>query len=243
MYALGAGVYRRSKINLVLMSCGFSLQTIFLYLRGQEVGRCPITNQFEVLVFLSWSLVLMYLIVGPTYRLTLLGAFTSPLVVVLQTFALLAPIDQRSVLRAEINPWMEFHAAISLIAYGAFALAGVAGVMYMVQERQLKTHHLHSIFYHLPSMSDLGKVTLRLIGLGFLLLTVGLGTGFAAGEVRNWAKVGSMIGVWLVYGAILLACRLRMLPPRRTALLSVMAFLLTLGTLWAINFISAPVET
>ena len=35
---------------------------------------------------------------------------------------------------------------MSMIAYGAFALACVAGVMYLVQERQLKTHQLHSIF-------------------------------------------------------------------------------------------------
>jgi len=31
---------------------------------------------------------------------------------------------------------------MSLVAYGAFALACIAGVMYLVQERQLKTHPL-----------------------------------------------------------------------------------------------------
>jgi ABC-type uncharacterized transport system permease subunit len=35
-------------------------------------------------------------------------------------------------------PWLELHASISLIAYGAFALACIAGVMYLVQERQIK---------------------------------------------------------------------------------------------------------
>ena len=27
--------------------------------------------------------------------------------------------------------------------------------MYLVQERQLKTHQLHSIFHHLPPLTDL----------------------------------------------------------------------------------------
>ena len=38
--------------------------------------------------------------------------------------------------------WPEMHAAVSMIAYGAFALACVAGVMYLVQERLLKQHRL-----------------------------------------------------------------------------------------------------
>jgi hypothetical protein len=36
---------------------------------------------------------------------------------------------------------------------GPFALACVAGAMYLVQERQLKTHQLRSIFYHLPAVA------------------------------------------------------------------------------------------
>lgn len=242
MYALGAGVYRRSRLNLFIMSCGFILQSLFLYYRGQEVGRCPITNHFEVLIFLSWSVVLIYLIVGPAYRLSLLGAFTSPLVILIQTFALLAPIDHPAAPKATINPWLEFHAAISLVAYGAFALACVAGIMYLIQEHQLKTHHLRSIFYHLPPMSDLGLVNNRLLFLGFILFTIGLGAGFVVGigHIENWAKVASMLAVWFVYGAIIQARWLKALAPKKIAILSVAAFGLTLATLWGINFISEP---
>ena len=79
MYALGARVYRRSRLNLIAISLGFLCQTGFLYLRGEALGRCPLTNHFEVLAFLSWSMVLFYLLIGPAYRLSLLGFFTSPL--------------------------------------------------------------------------------------------------------------------------------------------------------------------
>ena len=57
---------------------GFILQTIFLFERGHAIGRCPITNYFELLVFMSWSMVLTYLLIGSTYRLSLMGAFTAP---------------------------------------------------------------------------------------------------------------------------------------------------------------------
>ena len=126
------------------------------------------TNLFEVFIFLAWSVALIYLLIGPTYRLSLMGAFTAPLVFASQTFALLAPIDvpHRGV-DSPSNPWLEFHASISMMAYGAFALACVAGLMYLVQERQLKTHQLHSIFYHLPPLTDLFAAITRLLWLGF----------------------------------------------------------------------------
>ena len=73
MYAFGARSLRPSRWNFLAMITGFVFQTGFLYLRGQAIGRCPLSNLFEVLVFLCWSMVLFYLAIGPAYRLSLLG--------------------------------------------------------------------------------------------------------------------------------------------------------------------------
>jgi len=51
----------------------FRLQTAFLSVRGHALGSCPITNLFEVLVFLAWSIALIYLLIGTTYRLSLMA--------------------------------------------------------------------------------------------------------------------------------------------------------------------------
>ena len=65
---------------------------MFLFDRGHAIGRCPITNRFEVLVFMTWSMVLIYLVIGSSYRLSLMGAFTAPVASVLLFFAVaLAP--------------------------------------------------------------------------------------------------------------------------------------------------------
>ncbi len=239
--ALRARVYRASGLNFFAILAGFFCQSAFLYLRGQQVGRCPLTSFFEVFIFLSWALVLFYLLIGPTYRLSLLGAFTSPLVFALQTIALLRLPDAPVRVNMPPNPWMELHAAISILAYGAFALAGVAGVMYLAQERQLKTHHIHSIFYHLPPIRDLAVANRRLILTGVALLAVGIGSGFMVG---NWqshtSKVAWSIGVWLLYGAILALSAGHRLSPRRAAWLSVGAFTVALITLSGISFIKEP---
>ena len=239
MYALGAKAYRHSRMNLVAIAAGFLCQTAFLYVRGKALGRCPLTNLFEVLVFLGWSMVLFYLLIGPAYRLSLLGFFTSPLVFFFQMFALLTPWDAPARLRPAPNPWLELHAAVSIVAYGAFALAGVAGVMYLAQERQLKTHNLKSIFYHLPPIRDLATANTRLVLAGLALLTVGLLAGFAMGNAgAHAAKIVWSSAVWLLYALLAGAEWWRRISPRRAALMSVGAFALVLITLSGLTFIS-----
>jgi len=188
-------------------------------------------------IFLSWSVVLLYLLIGPIYRVSLMGAFTSPLAFVLQAFALLAINDAPVQSLVHPNPWLELHAAISVVAYGAYALAAVAGVMYLMQERKLKTHHLGTVFFNMPPIADLAAVINRLLWAGSALLTVGILSGFAVGAPP--LKIAWGVSVWLIFSAILLAEKLRRISPRRVAIVSVAAFVLTLATLWGINFIGA----
>ena len=235
---LREGVFHPRRFNIFAIALGFVLQSAFLYVRGHALGRCPITNLFEVFIFLAWSVALIYLAIGPAYRLSLMGAFTAPLVLLIQVFALLAPIDVRHSVRLNVNPWLEFHASMSMIAYGAFALAGVAGVMYLVQERQLKTHQLHSIFYHLPPLTNLFSALTRLLWLGFALYTAGLVSGFFTGEPLPRVKMICAFAVWIFYGAILQGRHLHRLAPKRIAALCILAFSAAVSVLWAINFVS-----
>ena len=235
---LREGVFHPRRFNFFAIALGFVLQSAFLYVRGHALGRCPITNLFEVFIFLAWSVALIYLAIGPAYRLSLMGAFTAPLVLLIQVFALLAPIDVRHSVRLNVNPWLEFHASMSMIAYGAFALAGVAGVMYLVQERQLKTHQLHSIFYHLPPLTNLFSALTRLLWLGFALYTAGLVSGFFTGEPLPRVKMICAFAVWIFYGAILQGRHLHRLTPKRIAALCILAFSAAVSVLWAINFVS-----
>jgi len=233
---LRGGVFRPARFNFLVIGLGFVFQTAFLSVRGRALGRCPLTNLFEVFIFVAWSIALFYMLVGPAYRLSLMGAFTAPVVFLLQTFALVAPIDQQHRFKLPPNRWLEFHASFSTLAYGAFALACIAGVMYLVQERQLKTHHLHSLFYHLPPLPDLFGAITRLLWWGFALYTVGLVSGFFTGEPLPWPQVVWAIAVWVLYGLILQGRHWHRLAPRRVAALCIIGFSAALGLLWGITF-------
>ena len=236
IFALRAGVFQPGRFNFFAIAIGFVLQTGFLSIRGHAVGRCPLTNLFEVFIFLAWSVALIYLLVGPTYRLSLMGAFTAPLVFLIQAFALLASIDIRRSAKMPANSWLEFHASMSMVAYGAFALACIAGAMYLVQERQIKTHQIRSIFYHLPPLTDLFAAITRLLWFGFALYTVGLVSGFFVGQPLPRVQIICAIAVWILYGAILQGRYLHWFTPKRVAALCIVGFSAALTLLWGITF-------
>jgi len=239
LFALGAGRFRPGRFNVSMMLVGFVFQSVFLVQRGEIVGSCPITNLFEVLVFLSWSIVLIYLLVGPAYRLSLMGAFTAPLVVTILLSALLAPIDAPSGVVIP-NPWVEMHASLSLIAYGAFGLAAISGCMYLVQERQLKSKKASELLYNLPPITDLSMANGRLVFTGFALLTIAFACGMVAGLPVNSLKFWGAAVIWLLYGAFWLARRQHWLAPSRAAVVSIIIFVVALVTLPGIQFLSVP---
>ena len=238
LLAIRAGVFRPGRFNFIAIAAGFVLQTAFLSVRGNALGRCPLTNLFEVFIFMAWSVTLIYMLVGPAYRLSLMGAFTAPLVFLIQTLALAAPIDRARPPKMEVNGWLEFHASMSIVAYGAFALACIAGLMYLLQERQLKRRQLHSAFTHLPPLSELYLAITRLLWLGFALYTAGLVSGFFTGEPLPVVKMSCAIAVWLFYAAILQGRQLFRLGPKQVAVLCVVAFTAAVSVLWGITFVS-----
>ncbi len=234
VYALGAKRHRSSWVNLAVMGVGFVLQSVFLYHLGQFRGRCPITDVVDIFIFLSWSMMLLYFLLGPPFRVSLLGMFTAPLVFVFQSVALLLPIEGGGA-TGPIDPWLEMHASVSLVAYGAFALAFVAGVMYLVQDRQLKKHHLKTLFYNLPPINLLGKSIFRLLAIGFLLLSAGIASAFAMKESPSAGHLVMTLAVWAIYGLIVLFQVWRGLGSRRMAVNAIWAFFLPLVTLWVLS--------
>lgn len=233
MFALGAGRHRSSRGNLGLMLAGFALQFWYLWQRGAATGRCPLATPGDLLVFLAWATVLLYLLIGPPYRLSLLGAFTAPLVVVLQTVAL-ARSPTAPPPKGMANAWVEWHAATTIVAYGAFALAGVAGAMLLAQEWQLKRHALRPLFFHLPALADLAGAIRRLLLAGFALLTAGLAAGFVAGQPGLKTGLGTL--VWAVYAAILVRGRRGRASGRATALMAVIGCAIALASLLGIGW-------
>ncbi len=223
---------QKSRWTVLWIIAAFVCQIGFLSVRGQMRAACPLMDRGEILSFLAWSLTVFYLLVGPAYRISLLGVFTAPVVAIFQGLALIPGTLTANPLRlVGSNPWHETHSAMSVLAYGALALAAVAGVMFLVLDRQLKEHHLRSgLFRNLPPVRELLGSLGRLLWLGVGLLTIGIVAGFLMPRTASaWGHLIAALAVWAGYSLLLGVKQIRGLTGRRLSMAAVLMFVLSLA--------------
>ena len=212
-FALVRGAKPSSVANYALILIGYALQFIGLGVRGHAVGGTPIGNTFELFQFTAWSAITLYLVIGVTFRTSMLGYFTSCLAAVLTLVSLAIPAWDAT-RRPHIfggNPWIEMHASLALFSYGVFALLALTSVMFLARNYSLKSKNLGGWFSFLPSILDLDHISVRLLSAGVTILSLSL-AAISLYWLRDTAsadfpKILSTVAVWLAY-AIVLALRL-----------------------------------
>lgn len=135
------------------------------------------------------------------------------------------------------------HTICSLLSYGAFLAAFIAGMLFLIQERQLKRKHMGRLFHRLPSLEVLDRVNCLAIGVGFGLLSIGVAYGFIGAKVllgRWWTddpKEYLTVALWGSYLMLWLVRVRATLRGRRIALLSILGFGLVLFTFLGVNWL------
>jgi len=172
---------------------GLGLQTVALGMRWVEsyqkgIGRVPLSNLYESLVFFTWSTVLIYVIVEWKYKTRAFGAFVMPVAFLALAFINFAGIS------TEISPlvpalksnWLFYHVLISFLGYAAFGVAFAVSMVFL-----------------LIDMEDRGPIRDLGIGLGALAVLAATGYAMAAAGERMklvfWMGLGVLILVWFLY--------------------------------------------
>lgn len=238
------GFRQDNRIIYLLLLAGTGLHTLAMIKRGFSFQRCPVTNLFEATLFVGWTVAASYLVFGLVRRFRFLGAFAAPLLLGLGVFALMPELDRHSPQPEFRPPLSSLHAALVLLAYGAFGLAGVAALMYLKQEHDLKFNKARAAQAFLPSLQRLEGVTMWLLQAGFGLLTVGLllGSGWLK-QARGVfflldAKILWSVGIWLLYLGLLVARGWFHQGGRRLAWAAMGAFAFVMLTFWGFNLLS-----
>ncbi len=244
-YALQALLHRRRYshgVLVLLVLAGLLIQSLGLYARGLETRACPVGNPFEVLQFITWSLIILYLLTGPIFRMSLMGFFSVGLAIVLSAISFTVPawdrVEPREILGG--NPWLEAHAALATFSYGAFALLAVCSAMYLIQHASLRQKRGQVVFGFLPSIRELEQMNLRLLLSCVLIYTVAVAIGWVywAARLEDVAalKLVFAIGLWVGYAGVLILRLKHKLHTRRFAWSCVGLFLFALVTLLPVEW-------
>ncbi len=216
------------------------LQSGYIVTRYMTVGSTPITTYHEAVFFFAWATTSAYLSFRWRYTVRNFGTFVSMLVLGLLIGSSLASRDIIPLEPALQSLWLPVHAGISLIAYGFLGLAFCGGLMYLLQERELKSRKLNYFFSRLPSLEALDQLNSHCLAVGFAFLTLGMVTGIfwskqAWGTYWRWnpKEVCSLI-IWCIY---LVQIHQRFTVGwrgRRGAQMIVGGFVVVLITLWLV---------
>jgi cytochrome c-type biogenesis protein CcsB len=243
--------------GLALLAVGLAMHSVGLIMRTILVGRAPLSNLYESLVFAVAGVIVVTLIMALSYRkrafsLAVLGSFSGALL----GFLFLVLAEKMPVHRSQIapimpalqSPWLTYHVITIMLSYSAFALSFLISLFFLaffLIGRQRPDA---------PAPVDLNKLDFfnyRIIAIGFPLLTIGIITGAvwaATAWGRPWGfdpkETWSAI-TWIIYGVYLHARFLTHGPKRRlwSAILSIIGFGAVLFTYLGVNFLLAGLHS
>jgi cytochrome c-type biogenesis protein CcsB len=230
-----------AKVSTWVFFFAFVFHTGFFILRYIETRQTPIISLHETLSFFVWVMVGIYLALQLKTKTRILGAFVSPVTLLLMIAAsagMGGHVILPGILQSNLVP---VHVILSVIGEALFALASCAGAMYLIQEGLIKNKKMSGFIRIFPSLTDLDRINYICLMWGFPLLTLGVLIGsiwarIAWGSLWQWdPKQIWALTAWIFY-ALLLHQRLAIgWKGHKAALFSILAFSVLLASFVIIN--------
>lgn len=181
--------------------------SIFLILASRWLfhGYFPLSNLYESLLFLSWVLLFIHLLLEYKTRSKLLGAIILPLVLFIDGFGNFSlPIEMQKaspLVPALQSNWLMMHVSLMMLSYGSLIIGSLISILFLMLSlkgplgrTERKNSSLNSLSLQKmgtslslassPSSSfvlklreNMDNLSYRIISLGFPFLTLGIIAG------------------------------------------------------------------
>ena len=182
------------------------------YLMGADIGHIPVSNLYEVFILFSIITALLYLHYEQHYKTRSLGAFVLLVISAAVGFLLWYTFDRHAdgiqpLVPALNSYWMKIHVPANFVGYGAFSLAAMIGVVFVIKSQAQAANPQGLLQARLPDLALLDDLIYKAIALGFAFFTLAtiLGALWAAeawGGYWSWdPKETWALIVWLNYAA------------------------------------------
>jgi ABC-type uncharacterized transport system permease subunit len=251
LYAVGAAGYvvyfarprhqAAATAGFWALTAGFVLHAVSIGVGCAEYGGREFFTPRGTVVLVVWLLAGAYLLLHRLYRLPALGAFVTPVALVVLLPTLFGTPDHPEVapevLRSVV---VVVHVLAVALGLALFAIACGVGLMYLLQEREVKGKRFGALFPRLPSLDVLDRLGQRLVRVGFVAFTVALvaGTVMAAHVWKTpWDPQQIVwIAVWILYG-LMVQLRHAGWHGRRYALLTMVGFFIVVTSMVSLKLV------
>ena len=255
-------VFQGSK---TLIATSNLLFVLTLLIRWVSQGYFPLSNLYESLIFLSWGISFIHLIVEYKTQSRLIGAISTPLLFFLSGFSSLTlPTDMQKALPlvpSLQSNWLMMHVSMMMVSYATLILGSLLSILYLAflffsgqnnqvaietTQVELESSSVASSSVSYSKLSLLQTVDIwsyRIIGLGFPFLTIGIISGAvwaneAWGSYWSWdPKETWALITWLVFAIYLHSRLLKGWQGKQAAILGSCGFFVIWICYLGVNFL------
>jgi len=160
---------------------GFLISTLFFL---EEAARqkyfLPVYGASQALAFFAWSLAFVYLVLFVRIQRESFGLVLTPILVLLSGGAAASFSDGRLYQPDSAvfsNAYFILHVVNAFFAYACFTISFAAGILYLIQQRELKSKQAGRFYHKFPSLEALETLVFQPMIWGALLLSAAIGAG------------------------------------------------------------------
>jgi len=235
---------RLERASVVLLGFGALIHGVsFLSLHNAE-NPPPLTDLSWVFSFMTWIGVVFYLLLLRRSRLQRLAVLIAPGAFLGAFLAALRAPGNAPIANTAAGSWPHTHVLLASAGLSLLALAGLAGVIFLIEHGRLKSKRPIDRRLPLPSLEALDRVNAVTLSAGFLLLTLGVISGMfwlQAANGRPWTgtahETWSLLA-WFIYGVLVTARFVAKQGSRQAAASAVGGFVFLVFAVIGLEFIA-----
>jgi len=249
-------LFNISKFLVIFSNLLFALTLLFRWIVDSYF---PLSNLYESLIFLSWSISSIHLFLENKTKSRIIGSISAPILFLISGFSSLTlPIEMQKSLPlvpSLQSNWLMMHVSMMMVSYATLIIGSLFSILYLaflnfikkdsnfiLQNNEIISNvQIVSSKYSLLETIDTWSY--RIIGLGFPFLTIGIISGAvwaneAWGSYWSWdPKETWALITWLIFAIYLHSRLLKGWQGEKAALLGSIGFFVIWICYLGVNFL------
>lgn len=227
--ALNGRSARLETVGTWTMVAGLVAHTVWIGTICARTGHPPLTNLPEIATFLSWTVLVLALLLRLRFRVDAAAFFVYPAVLLLVIVSALIAGRYDPLEEAVRSKLFVTHLLLTTLGMAGLLLGAVFTWLYHLHQHSLRTKRRNRLYDWIPSLKMCDDLSFRGLAVGFSLYTGGI----LAGALWAYRTVGEpmslrgkelgAIAAWLLFAVLLRSYTSGSFRLRRNLVISVAA--------------------